>query len=194
MPAAAPMSWIALPALAGCLALFAGCGLTTGASAGASSSAPGPSTPRTAVAGLPAASTAPAGLYIPGAPITIAPLAGAPPEALAVIGNAGPDRVLERAPIESLELRVGASSPAQHFIDVTSGLPNGCAQFYGYELRRAGDIITLAVWNTMPADTRAACTMQYGVTVHAVPIGSDFVSGRQYTLRINDRDATFIAR
>ena len=102
--------------------------------------------------------------------------------------------VLERAPIESLDLRVAESAPPQHFVDVTSGLPNGCAHFYGYELTLAGSTITVIVWNTMPADIRAACTMQYEVTVHAIPLGANLVPGRQYTLRINDKDTTFVAR
>ena len=119
---------------------------------------------------------------------------GPPPEARAVDGLPSTAVVLERAPIESLDLRVAESAPPQHFIDVTSGLPNGCAHFYGYQFVRAGSTITVTVWNTMPADIRAACTMQYAVTVHAIPLGASLVSGRQYTLRINDKDTTFIAR
>jgi hypothetical protein len=127
-------------------------------------------------------------------PITSAPPSNAPPEAKAVTGLVDPGLVLERAPIEALELRVAESAPPQHFVDVSSGLPNGCARFYGYELARAGDTITVTVWNTMPADIRAACTMLYGVTMHAIPLGANLVPGRQYTLKVNDKNTTFIAR
>lgn len=109
-------------------------------------------------------------------------------------GLAGSGLVLERAPIERLELRVVGSGPVQHYVDVSSGLPNGCARFYGYELARTGDTITVTVWNTMPADIRAACTMIYGYAIHAVPLGANLVPGRQYTLQVNDRNTTFVAR
>lgn len=46
----------------------------------------------------------------------------------------------------------------------------------------------------MSADIRAACTMLYGFTIHAIPLGSNLVPGRQYTLQVNDRHTTFIAR
>ena len=55
------------------------------------------------------------------------PQASAPPDAKLVMGLAGAGLVLERAPIEALELRVAESFPPQHFVDVSSGLPNGCA-------------------------------------------------------------------
>lgn len=162
---------------------------------------PRPTASSSAAAATPSVPLPPTPAATPGAPVTGSPIGGGPtpptsgpPEAKLVTGLAGTGLVLERAPIEALELRIAASAPQQHFVDVTSGLPNGCARFYGYEIARAGDTITVTVWNTMPADIRAACTMLYGFAMHAVPLGANLVPGRQYTLKVNDKDTTFIAR
>lgn len=184
-----------------CLVLPLGCATPSRAEpARPTASVTGPST--TPGSFVPAATEAPR------SPLTIAPITSAPapssspPEAQAVNGLPSTTVVLERAPIESLELRVvtvasavpSAPPATKHFVDVTSGLPNGCAHFYGYELVRSDSTITVTVWNTMPADIRAACTMQYAVTAHAIPVGTNLVPGRRYTLQINDKEATFETR
>ncbi len=99
------------------------------------------------------------------------------------------------APIESVDLRIAESFPPQYFLDVVSGLPSGCAQFDRYDLERAGTDITVTVWNLEPAPgSDVFCTAIYGYVEHAVPLGSDFVSGQTYAVHVNDVTTTFVAQ
>jgi hypothetical protein len=101
----------------------------------------------------------------------------------------------ELAPIERVEMRIAESFPPQYFVAVTSGLPNGCAKFDHYTVERDGDTIKVTVWNTVPADPRVVlCTMVYGMVQHNIALGSDFQSGRTYTLDVNGMKQTFIAQ
>jgi hypothetical protein len=98
------------------------------------------------------------------------------------------------APIESVDVRIAESFPPQYFAAVTSGLPSGCARFDHYTVDRSGDTVTITLWNRMPADPRMACTMIYGYIEHNIALGSDFQSGRTYTLKVNDVTKTFTAQ
>ena len=53
------------------------------------------------------------------------------------------------APIDNLEINIAESFPPQVFLNVLSGLPNGCAEFSRYELER--DVtsirVTVGIWN-----------------------------------------------
>jgi hypothetical protein len=46
----------------------------------------------------------------------------------------------------------------------------------------------------MPADPNAICTAIYGMHESTVELGSDLVSGTQYTVRANDKELTFTAQ
>ena len=99
------------------------------------------------------------------------------------------------APIESVEVIVGQSSPPQYIARVISGLPGGCAQFEEITTERDGETIRIVVWNTMPAAGESVvCTMIYGFVEHDVALGSDFTSQQRYTVEVNDVTETFVAR
>ncbi|MEZ4554729.1 MAG: hypothetical protein R3B59_12660 [Dehalococcoidia bacterium] len=100
----------------------------------------------------------------------------------------------ELAPIESVDIRIAESFPPQYFLDVVSGLPSGCASFDHYEVTRSGDSIEVAVWNRIQAPPNGACTAIYGMVEHSIALGSDFESGRIYTVRVNDEVRTFTAQ
>ena len=105
------------------------------------------------------------------------------------------DRVERRAPIVRVALRVADSSPAQYFADVTSALPDGCAKFARFAVRREGSTVFVDVFNTAPSNReQIACTMIYGERDSAVPLGSDFTPGATYTLEVNGATQTFVAR
>jgi hypothetical protein len=134
-----------------------------------------------------------------------APLAGAQPgDAPPVRGEpvlpraAGPAsgaRIEVRAPIERVSVRLGEPSvPREYFADITSALPDGCARFARAELRRAGDVLFIDVFNTRPASDDMACTMIYGVQETAVALGSELESGKTYTLDVNGTRETFVAQ
>lgn len=96
-------------------------------------------------------------------------------------------RQREPAPIDALAVRVAESSPPQVFVDVTTGLPGGCARFDSVVVARAGSVITLTMWNSMPSGP-VACTAIYGYMRHTVPLGA--FEPDTYTLRVNDQTRT----
>ena len=99
------------------------------------------------------------------------------------------------APIESVEVIVGQSSPPQYIARVISGLPGGCARFEEITTERDGETVRITVWNTMPAvGESVVCTMIYGYAEHDIALGSDFTSQQRYTVEVNDVTETFVAQ
>jgi len=90
-----------------------------------------------------------------------------------------------RAPIVRVTLRVAESHPPQYFADIVSALPDGCARFSRFSVRRDGAIVFVDVFNTVPADETLMCSMIYGEHESVVPLGSDFRPGVHYTLEVN---------
>lgn len=110
-------------------------------------------------------------------------------------GGASGDRKVVEAPIESVDILVRESFPPGYTAHITSGLPSGCAKFDKAGITgRTGDTITVSVTNTMPADDNVACTAIYGFHESNIDLGQDFVSGRTYTLKVNDKTETFTAQ
>jgi hypothetical protein len=99
-----------------------------------------------------------------------------------------------RAPIVRVAVRVAESFPPQYFADVTSALPDGCAEFARFALRREARELFVDVFNTRPAGSEVACTMIYGEKQTAVPLGSDFTPGATYTLDVNGTREAFTAQ
>ncbi len=111
------------------------------------------------------------------------------------VPGAEPDLVSAPAPIERVEIRVAESFPPQYFVDIVSGLPNGCARFDSIETSRSGDTIRIVVLNLVPAPgSKVACTMIYGTVQHHVALGTDFEPGHTYTVVVNDVTETFQAQ
>ncbi len=103
-------------------------------------------------------------------------------------------RVEVRAPIVRISLRVAESYPPQYLADVTSALPDGCAQFARFALRREANTLFIDVFNSRPREQNVACTMIYGEKETAVPLGSDFTPGSSYTIDANGMRHTFVAQ
>lgn len=95
-----------------------------------------------------------------------------------------PDRRLELAPVEAVEVQVAKSNPPQYQAVVTSGLPGGCAAFDSISARRTDTRIDVTVQNSMPVGN-VPCTAIYGYTKNAVNLGSDFQTGVTYTVVVN---------
>ena len=103
-----------------------------------------------------------------------------------------PGTVEEPAPIVSAELTIAESFPPQYFAAIVSAQPNGCTRFSGFELERAGTLIEITVYNTVPENLAVVlCTAIYGETTSNVALGSDFEPGETYTLRVNGASATY---
>jgi hypothetical protein len=93
--------------------------------------------------------------------------------------------MLVLAPIEQVEVSATKSIPAQYTLIVTSGLPSGCARFAGTTVEVRGADIVVKVYNSMPT-APVACTMIYGYTTHAIPIGA-LTPGQSYSIQVNDQ-------
>jgi hypothetical protein len=103
----------------------------------------------------------------------------------------GTRRVL--APIEQAQVVTVQSNPPQYTVSVKAGLPSGCAKPAGYEVAAAGQAVRVQVFNSMPAGN-VICTQIYGIYDLTVPLGSDFDAGKTYTVDVNDKKLTFVAR
>lgn len=103
----------------------------------------------------------------------------------AAAGGGEEGRVETRAEIVSVSLRVAESHPPQYFADVVAALPSGCTRFSRTAVRRAGEVVFVDVFVTVPADPDAMCTMIYAEHEAAVPLGADFVPGSRYILDVN---------
>jgi hypothetical protein len=109
---------------------------------------------------------------------------------------AGPvdrDMVSAPAPILSAEVLAAESFPVQYFLQIESGLRNGCVEFDGYEVQREGRSITVTVTNLEPADKGIACTEEYRTVKTSIRLGNglDFDPATTYTVLVNDVTTTF---
>lgn len=98
------------------------------------------------------------------------------------------------APIDGLTINIAESFPPQYMLLVESGLPNGCATFGTYDVKRDGDTISVSVTNYVPAEQTIACDMSYGTVETTVDLGSDFEPGTEYVVLVNDKSTMFTAQ
>ena len=98
------------------------------------------------------------------------------------------------APIESVEIHIAESFPPQYFVEVVSGLPNGCVEFHSYEESRSGNDILVAVYNLEPKPSQQiACAEIYRTHRFSIPLGTDFQSSETYTVKVNETTEAFVA-
>ena len=109
-----------------------------------------------------------------------------------------PHTFIAESPIERAEVLVLESSPPQYQLRVVSALPKGstCSQFNGYEVRRSEpNALDVVITHHEVADAAAPCTADYPIVETDVPLGSDFESGVEYAVRVNeDVTASFVAQ
>lgn len=96
------------------------------------------------------------------------------------------------APIESVRVEV-QDSPRRYLVVAVGSLPNGCAMQYTQDVKREGDVFTVTVLNSMPA-ANTLCTQIARTYEVRVTITDSLQPGRSYTIRVNDKQATFTAR
>lgn len=101
-----------------------------------------------------------------------------------------PGRRTEPAPIEQLAVVVRQSLPPQISLNLTVGLPSGCAKYHSARVQREGDTVMVSVLNSFPVGD-VVCTAVYGTRDVSVDLGSNFEAGRTYTVRVNDKTTTF---
>ena len=108
--------------------------------------------------------------------------------------------MIYRATILHVEIWADGSLPTEYFVDVWVKETSICDKFDSYNVTRAGNTtITVDIFN------RRSCTgcpdpdpaeygdMRYWDWHFDVPLGSDFVTGVNYTVEVNDVTETFVA-
>ncbi|MEZ4501585.1 MAG: hypothetical protein R3C39_03080 [Dehalococcoidia bacterium] len=148
------------------------------------------SEPSVTATATPTSTEVPPATATPGEPLPTATPTGT------LVPLPGPGETIEvPAPIVSVDVRVAESFPPQYFVEVVSAQPDGCHRFSRYEVSRDGTTVRIDVYNTRPEDLSVVlCTMIYGETTSNVALGSDFESGVEYTLEVNDVTQTFTAQ
>ncbi len=97
---------------------------------------------------------------------------------------------IKPAPIHQVEIRFAESYPVQVFVYIQGGLSDGCTTFKEIKTTRNDAVINIVVSVQRPLDRM--CTQIYGYFEQNVALGSDFVSSKTYTVKVNDVTKTFI--
>ena len=112
------------------------------------------------------------------------------PTAEPIKGNPPPEEpppVEVLAPIEDATVVSPDSVGGDYVLKITSGLPNGCTEFNGYDLVRNGNRFVVEVNNLVPHPSlNMACTEIYGMHEGQVTLGSDLTPGETYTVTLNE--------
>ena len=103
--------------------------------------------------------------------------------------NAQPGVEISPAPIHDAKIAVTLAEPYEVWVYIKGGLSTTCASFHGITTERTGDTIDINV--TVQTVTGQFCGQLYTFFEKYVNLGSDFVSGRDYTVNINGETTTF---
>lgn len=102
-------------------------------------------------------------------------------------------RVIEPAPIESVEVVVQRSLPPQYVVMIVATLPTGCDEPHTQDVTREGDTFTITILNSTP-EGDAICTLILRTYEVNVNLGASFDAGTTYTVVVNGEETTFTAR
>ncbi len=90
------------------------------------------------------------------------------------------------APIEAAKIVAPETADGEYTLEITSGLPSGCAQFNGFEVDRSGNDYAVEVTNLMPDPKEIiACTADYRYNDGHFGLEGDLNPGEAYTVKIN---------
>jgi len=98
-----------------------------------------------------------------------------------------------QADIVDAELRTIEGPPLRHELAVTYGIAagSGCSHSDGYTVsRREADVVdvTLTYYRVAPDEGSIVCITDYPVEEAVIPLGSHFLVGQEYTVRLNGKD------
>ena len=94
------------------------------------------------------------------------------------------------APIHEAQVNIAESFPPQIFIYIKGGLTDSCTTFHDLTEERSGNTIDIEVTTQRPKE--AMCAQVYGFFEQNVALGSDFTSGKSYTINVNDKTTSFV--
>jgi hypothetical protein len=89
------------------------------------------------------------------------------------------------APIHDIAISVLAAKPPNATLIFTSGLPDSCYEFGGYELSRDGDVFTLDVHNLTAVGLGRPCMEIYKTIEHEAIIDTQVAACESYTVIAN---------
>ena len=110
--------------------------------------------------------------------------------ALAVIAACNRSIGINPAPIHEVDVRFAESYPVQVFVYIKGGLSDGCTVFHDLIVEREADTITITITTERPRN--AVCPAVYGFFEKNVALGSGFIAGNSYILKVNDVTTTFV--
>jgi hypothetical protein len=94
------------------------------------------------------------------------------------------------APIDEVDVYFMESFPVQVGVHIKGGLRDGCTTFRDAVITREGNTVNIEVTTQRPRD--AICSQVYSYFERNLNLGSDFKSGTEYTLNVNDYATTFL--
>jgi hypothetical protein len=90
------------------------------------------------------------------------------------------------APIQSVQFEAG------NVVAIVATLPNGCAMRHTQDVQRQGNTFTISILNSEPTGNQICTTI---LRTYEVKITlTSLTAGQTYTVRVNDKQATFTAR
>jgi hypothetical protein len=93
------------------------------------------------------------------------------------------------APIHEVRVSIMKSFPTQIGVYIQGGLRDGCTTFHDIEITQEGSTVNIKVTTQHPREV--SCPAVYGYFEKNVNLGSDFIFGTTYTLKVNDYTTTF---
>ncbi|MBI4307105.1 MAG: hypothetical protein HY678_12375 [Chloroflexi bacterium] len=97
------------------------------------------------------------------------------------------------APIDGVAVELRARAPISYVAIVESGLPNSCARFGDYDIRREANAFTITVTNVVPTDQGRMCLQVYGMVKTVITLPGPFEEGVAYEIDVNGRRQGFVA-
>ena len=103
--------------------------------------------------------------------------------------NQRTDMEIKLAPIDDVKVYLMKSNPPQIGVYIKGGLSDGCTTFHDIVTTREGSTVNIKV--TVQRPRGVFCPAIYSSFEKDVNLGSDFVNGTTYTLKVNDNISTF---
>jgi len=97
---------------------------------------------------------------------------------------------IKPAPIHEVTFNFMESYPVQVGAHIKGGLSDGCTTLHDAVIARDGDVINITVTVQRPRDR--FCPAIYTYFEENMNLGSDFASGKTYTVKVNDYTTSFV--
>jgi hypothetical protein len=97
---------------------------------------------------------------------------------------------IQPAPIHDVRIDFLQTEPVQVSVYIKMGLRDTCTKFHDLTSERSGNTITIQVTTGRTKD--AVCGQIYTFFENNVNLGSNFILGQTYAVRVNDQTTTFV--